>query len=301
MKHTDINKMQWDNCISSSPQSIVYAESWFLDIVSPGWEALVEDDYVSVFPLTNRKKAGINYLFQPFFTQQLGLFNKEEAISENKLFDFLLAIPKKFRLIEIQLNTYNIIKSIGSFTINKKITCHLSLSESYEKISANYSENLRRNIKKAQSSEIEISKTVLFDDIIKLFRQNRGAKINTLKEREYKTFQNLLSEATKKNILDCRGVGNSSGKLIAGAIFLKSTTSYIFLFSSANLEAKETGAMSLLIDSFIRDHSNEANLLDFEGSIDINLARFYKSFGSKEVVYLQLLKNNLPIIIRWLK
>ena len=59
--------------------------------------------------------------------------------------------------------------------------------------------------------------------------------------------------------------------------------------------------MSLLIDSFIKEHSREDNILDFEGSMDVNLARFYKSFGSKEVVYLQILKNNLPVIIRWLK
>lgn len=56
-----------------------------------------------------------------------------------------------------------------------------------------------------------------------------------------------------------------------------------------------------MIDSFIKEHSREDNILDFEGSMDVNLARFYKSFGSKEVVYLQILKNNLPVIIRWLK
>ena len=88
---------------------------------------------------------------------------------------------------------------------------------------------------------------------------------------------------------------------MAGAIFLKSTHSYIFLFSATNDEAKEKGAMSLLIDSFIRDHANVDHLLDFEGSMNVNLARFYKSFGSKEVVYLQILKNDLPFIIRWLK
>jgi hypothetical protein len=59
--------------------------------------------------------------------------------------------------------------------------------------------------------------------------------------------------------------------------------------------------MSQLIDSFIRDHSGEEVYLDFEGSMDLNLARFYKGFGSKEVVYLQIRKNNLPGIIRWLK
>lgn len=301
LKHTEIDKIQWDNCISSSPQSLLYAKSWYLDIVSPGWEALVEDNYMSVFPLTNRKKAGINYLFQPFFTQQLGLFSGEQIISENKLKEFILAIPKKFRLIEIQLNTSNLISQVDDFSVYRKVTCHLNLSESFVKINSNYSENLRRNIKKAQGSETETTRKVLPGDIIRLFRQNRGSKINNLKDADYEIFQTLLAEAERRNQLDCRGMINSSGNLMAGAIFLKSTHSYIFLFSATNDEAKEKGAMSLLIDSFICDHSNEDCLLDFEGSMNVNLARFYKSFGSKEVVYLQILKNDLPFIIRWLK
>ena len=301
LKHTDINKLKWDTCITSSAQSLLYAESWFLDIVSPGWDALVEDDYKSVFPLTKRKKFGINYLFQPFFTQQLGLFSIDVNISENKVIEFLSAIPGKFKLIEIQLNSFNYFTSFNSFTINRKLTCHLSLSESYEKIRENYSENLRRNIKKSLTSGIETTKNVVPEDIISLFRLNKGLEINKLKEGDYKTFLKLLSEANSRNLLDCRGILDSNGNLIAGCIFLKSKFSFIFLFSATNKEAKETGAMSLLIDSFIKEHSNEDNLLDFEGSMDINLARFYKSFGSKEVVYLQIQKNNLPVIIRWLK
>lgn len=301
LKNNEINKEKWDNCISASPQSLVYAESWFLDIVSPGWEALVEDDYTSVFPLTYRNKIGINYLFQPFFTQQLGLFNAAGDISEGKLKMFLLAIPKKFRLIEIQLNSFNTIYHVDTFTIHQKVTYIVNLSESFEQISENYSENLRRNIKKAKHSEINFSKKILFKDVIELFRQNRGIKINKIRNSDYKTLLTLLEEAGRRNCLDCRGTTNSNGKLIAGVIFIKSKHSYILLFSATNIEAKETGAMSLLIDSFLKDHSNEDVFLDFEGSMDANLARYYKSFGSKEIVYLQILKNDLPIIIRWLK
>ena len=301
LKHTDINKLKWDKCILSSSQSLLYAESWFLDIVSPGWEALIKDDYKSVFPLTKRKKFGINYLFQPFFTQQLGLFSGEANISENEVKEFISAIPKKFKLIEIQLNIFNHLSSFNSFSINQKLTCHLSLSGAYEKIRENYSENLLRNIKKSITSGIETTKNVEPEDIISLFRLNKGLEISKLKVGDYKTFLKLLSEAKSRNLLDCRGILNSNGNLIAGCLFLKSRYSYIFLFSAANKEAKETGAMSLLIDSFIKEHSKEDNILDFEGSMDVNLARFYKSFGSKEVVYLQILKNNLPVIIRWLK
>ena len=301
LKHTEIDKVKWDDVQTTSAQGLVYAQTWFLDIVCPGWEALVEDDYNFIFPLTKRKKAGINYLFQPNFTQQLGLFSRNEFISESKMKEFLSAIPKHFKLIEIQLNVENVITDAATFIINRKITHHLNLSDSIEKIRSNYSENLLRNIKKATGNEIKLSKKILPADIIHLFRQNRGSKIKNLKSEDYDSLQKLAEEAEKRNCLDCRGIINSGENLIAGAIFLKSFRSYIFLFSATNEEAKEKGAMSLLIDSFIAEHSGEDKLLDFEGSMDVNLARFYKSFGSKEVVYLQILKNNLPVIIRWLK
>src|ERR1019366_1761696 len=94
ISHSKINFKKWDNCIANSVNSAIYAYSWYLDIVSPGWEALVAADYKTVMPLTQNSKYGINYLRQPFFTQQLGVFSTSE-LTEAILTDFLTAIPEK--------------------------------------------------------------------------------------------------------------------------------------------------------------------------------------------------------------
>ena len=44
LQHGEINKEKWDDCINLSPRGLVYALSWYLDAVHPGWEALVEND-----------------------------------------------------------------------------------------------------------------------------------------------------------------------------------------------------------------------------------------------------------------
>jgi hypothetical protein len=301
LKHSEIDRQLWDECIAASPHPLVYAESWFLDIVSPQWDGLIEDNYIAVFPLTHRRKAGIEYLFQPYFTQQLGLFSKDKKFSEKKLDEFLTLIPDKFRLIEIQLNCSNVNCNAEGFRIKNKITHHLDLSPEYQKINSGYSENLKRNIKKANRYELNENSDVSPGDIIELFRKNKGAEIDNLKNSDYDTFRKLISEGDHRNLIYCEGILNTKRKLIAGAIFLKSADSYIFLFSATGEEAKEKGAMSFLIDRFIARHSTENKILDFEGSMNVNLARFYKSFGSQEIVYLQIFKNNLPKIIRWLK
>lgn len=301
LRNNEIDKALWDRCISSSPDGIVYAESWYLDIVSHGWDALVKDNYESVFPLTWRKKWNIHYLFQPYFTQQLGLFSINNTATENLVREFTEAIPEKFRLIEIQLNTGNKIDKLEHFRTNERVTHHLDLTANYESLKKKYSENLSRNIRRSKNSGLSLDQQSGFSEIIDLFRLNKGKEVFNLGNSDYNTFRKLLAAATDRGNADIRYANDSEGKRIAGAIFLASKSSYIFIFSANTPDGKDSGAMAFLIDSFIRDHAGERKILDFEGSMDKNLSRFYKSFGSQEIVYLQILKNKLPFIIRWLK
>ena len=101
--HNQIDTQRWNECIAQSPDGLVYAWSWYLDTVHPGWEALVEDDYETVMPLASSRKFGINYLFQPFFTQKFGVFGKKE-VSEAKIKEFFEAIPEKFKFAEFRIN-----------------------------------------------------------------------------------------------------------------------------------------------------------------------------------------------------
>ena len=52
------------------------------------------------------KKFGVNYLFQPFFVQQLGVFSKT-PMTEGKLKVFLDVIPEKYRFCELRFNESN--------------------------------------------------------------------------------------------------------------------------------------------------------------------------------------------------
>ena len=98
-KHKEIDKEKWDTCIDNASNSLIYAFSWYLDIVSPNWEALIAGDYHLVMPLPAKRKYGINYLFQPKYTQQLGVFGVEPSIEP--VSDFISKIPKKFIFVDL--------------------------------------------------------------------------------------------------------------------------------------------------------------------------------------------------------
>jgi len=296
LTHSQIDKTKWDSCINNSPNKIIYAYSWYLDVVNPEWNALVEDDYQQVFPLTWRKKSGITYLYQPPFTQYLGLFSKTDCDSNNVV-SFIESIPQNYKLIEITIGFVKNLK-IKNTAIVEKQTYLLGLNVSYEQLSSGYSTNTKRNIKKALNAGVIIKEENRLKELIKMFRENRGKKVNSLNKADYHTLENIRKSVSQNAKAQVYCAYTKENKFCAGALFLIADGRSIFIFSATNSEAKELSAMHLLIDRYIFKHANQALILDFEGSEDVNLARFYKSFGSVKKHYLFVHQNKLPALLK---
>lgn len=299
LKHNEIDKQKWNECILNSFNGIVYAYTHYLDVVCPNWEALVKDDYEMVMPLTWNKKYGKYYIYQPPFTQQLGVFSKEH-LTEKIVEQFLLAIPKHFQFLEFNLNTYN---KLSNKEYNSKafLTHELDMISPYEFLYKNYSENTKRNLKKANQHQLKILNNCKVDEIINLFKKNKGKEVKAFKAEHYVMLNKLYNKFYKVGFAKAFGVCNSTNEIIAGALFFFSNNKAIFLFSGNSAEGKEKAALFFLIDQFIKNHSEKNLTLDFEGSNNPTLARFYKSFGSKPITYLHVKKNDLPFYLKWLK
>lgn len=295
IQHKDLDKAQWDKCISRAFNGIVYAYSWFLDTVSPGWDALVENDYERVFPLTWKKKYGVYYLHQPFFTQQLGIFSMS-ILTPDIVRRFLEGIPEKFRLTEINLNTLNKVEPNG-FEVEKQINHELDLIKSYPVLKKNYSTNTRRNLKKAEASGLTVMKNQRPEDVIRLFRENRGRNLSHLHDEDYLRLTRLIYAGIHRGLISIYGAFSERNELCAAAVFLTSNRKSVFLFSGLSGEGRDKRAMFLLVDRFIRDHAQKHLVFDFDGSNDPNLSRFYKGFGSTECHYYKIRRNTLPFMV----
>jgi hypothetical protein len=296
LTNNEIDKKKWDDCVHEAFNGIIYFYSWYLDIVSENWEALVENDYERIFPLTAAKKWKINYLYQPVFTQQLGIISKS-ILTEELVGSFLEAIPKKFSFAEINLNTFNKVPA-GNYKVFQWQNFELDLINSYENLYKAYSTNLKRNLKKADSYKLSLSKNIKPDEIIDLFGANRGKLIKNLNEEDYQKLKRISYIGIYKGFIKTYGVFSGHNELLAGAIFARSKKKMIFLFSGLSAEGKEMKAMAFLLDSVIKEHARQHVTLDFEGSNDHNLARFYQSFGSSLCTYPHIKFNKLPIITR---
>lgn len=299
LTHTQINKVLWDKAIANSTNELMYAYSWYLDVVCKNWEALILGNYEAVMPLTAKKKFTINYLYNPFFVQQLGVFSsmKTDEVIVNQFID---AIPVKFKFAEINLNSSNQI-TIAKSKVSENKNFELPLNHPHDYLKNRYSGNNKRNLKKALSFKLQVVENVPSKKIIDLFKLDKGGSVKNLKKPQYTMLEELITEAEIQTKVLRLGVANEKNKILAGAVFIFTKIKITFLFSGNSSEGKQKAAMFYLIDHVIKTYSNQDLILDFEGSNQVGLANFYKSFGSDNYPYPSIKLNRLPKAVKWLK
>lgn len=295
IENENIDRNLWDAAVMQSTQPMAYAMSWYLDLVAPGWDGLIEGNYKCVMPLIGGKKFGIHYLFQPPFCQQLGVYGK--GISADTVKSFLLAIPHKYRFAEIMLNESCPVNVPG---VEMLANITLQLGCDIEKIRVGYNDNTRRNIRKAGQKGLSVHKGFDIETIISLFKANKGEALGK-HENWYSTLKTLSFQMRHHGLANTYCVLNQHNEIIAGILLVEFKGRAVLLFSGSGSEARETGAMHFLIDSILSDISNTHLIFDFEGSNNENLAKFYLGFGGKLSNYPFIRINRLPLCVRWMK
>ena len=237
-------------------------------------------------------------MYQPFFTRYFGVFSKQKVTSKF-LSEFLKAIPEKYKYIDFCLQEGNLIIPIEFESKEKKFQL-LDLSPKHDVLFKEYSDNAKRNIKKAVKARLKIRPDIAPEKIVQLFKTTKGDDLEVFGPEDYKTLIKLMN--TCNDLKKGQSIAIYDGdKLCAAAFFMFSNNRFTFLKSGVTDEGKSKGAMHLLFDYFIQNNAGKKYQLDFGGSSVENVARFYKNFGAKDCVYLQAKQNNLPKLLKWVK
>jgi len=297
LKHNEIDKAKWDQCINDADNSLIYAFSWYLDIASPGWEALVLDDYKAVFPITHRKKI-FRYLYQPFFTQQLGLF----VTNQNQLSflaEFIVQLKKNFKYADIQLNYKNTLIP-DKVKLKRRKNYILELNRTIVEIQSGFNTHTLRNIKKAEKSGLIIS-TIDSNNAVEFYIKEKADVTARVERNDYDRLKKLLVAANQRNYLISRGAYTTSNELVATLLVYNTPNRLYIINNCVNQTGKELRAMYLLITELIKEFASKEVVLDFEGSDREGIAAFNKGFGAIKQNYVRLKFNQLPWILRLLK
>lgn len=296
LKRNQINIEEWNRCIERAENALLYGASQYLDVLSDHlWDALVFEDYRCVMPLPFRRKYGIHYLFQPALLPVSGVFGNQ--ITFEMVNDFLRKIPSKFKLWDIALNHANTFNQ-SLYNCFPRANYILPLNHSYQKLQTQYHLNIKRNLSKAIREKCTVKKHIPIDAILDICRITFSGFTKVEKglfDRLKRVFEVFIDQSVTY------GVFGGSGELLASAafIFFKDRAYY---WLAGNLpESRTTGASTLLVDSFIRDHAETEILLDFEGSDAPSVAAFYQRFGAKLEPFVTIYHNRLPFPLRNLK
>ena len=150
LPHEAIDKAAWDARLDRSANALWYAHSSVLDAACPGWEALVDRERDAQMPLTKGRKFGIEYLYQPFLLQQLGVFGA--APSPDLTGEFLCAIPRKFKLAEIMLQAPTVSGAPTDMEFTERSNLVLDLRAPIDDLRAGYHTGHRRNLKRTEEA-----------------------------------------------------------------------------------------------------------------------------------------------------
>ncbi len=300
LRHSEINKVRWDETLKSFPNALCYATTWYLDAVTNDqWDAIISADYEWLMPIPLKSKMGIKYLPTPLFTQQLGIFGPTTVDTEMTN-HFFKHIASNISFIEFQLNFSNSATDLIGFEHKERTNLILELNPDRKLIINGFSDNIKRNLRKAQEAHLRYN-TSSARSIIKLFQEDKAPNLKDFKVEWYNVLDRLYNVSAIRTFGKCFGAYDPSGNQLAGMFIIEWEGRATFIFSGNSTLGKECGAMPALIHHYLENAPESIKIFDFEGSDNEGLQRFYRSFGAVEANYVHLKFNRLPFYMRWLK
>jgi hypothetical protein len=286
----------YDACVTAAPNAVVYALSWWLDLVSPGWEVLVwpgtDGTYRAVLPVPVRRKYGIRFVQQPLFAQFLGIFSPETVPPEiAEAFGRELARRYRF-VVRLALRPGVEFGAVGTFeTLETHV---LSLDRPHAAIRAGYSADRRMNLKRAERAGWVVVEGREIGTLVQLFQRNHSHRIaGGADPAAYPLLERLFAECEARGLSTLR-YAVRDGQIEAGAWFVTWGGRAIYLFNAATEAGRRGNARTWLIDQFLAEHAESGLLFDFESPAIDSIADFYQSFGAQPEPFGVLRYNRLP-------
>lgn len=296
IKHANIDSDKWNRCINNALNCRVYAYDWHLDRTAVVWDALIWGDYEYVMPLPFRRKFGINYIYPPLNSQQLGIFPSPPSKVSQAFFNYMVS---NFKYCETTLNSENIATNdFKDILVTKRDNFLLPLNQPLEKIRAAFSKNAKRNISKAKKQKLTLLKSISLKEYLAFKAETATADVST---ESLNCLKSLLAFGISKGFGKIYGVYSAYNQLCAAVYFCRCKDRIIYYSAASNQEGKEQSAMYFLLDKFIEQNAGKNIILDFEGSMVPGIARFYGGLGAKPESYFQLKFNRLPLPFKWFK
>ena len=276
----NIDKNKWNGCIHYANNGNVFAYQWFLNNVAQSWDALVEEDYESVFPLIYREdffKRKI--LYQPPFVREMGIYSVNN-LSSKRIKKFLQAIPKDYKSIEIYLNERISLPDNLDFEQQQLLNYQLELRHSIEEIEQGYTDRLNEELKKAAQAKLQAVSNLKPEVLADFYKKHHLNK--KYSAYNYHALLRIMYNALHRGMGFSSGVVDKNQDLCAINFFIYSHGKVLSLIPLASPYGWQNGALPFLFNLLIQTNIGRPLTLDFNVDQSQN---WVKGFGAKANSY----------------
>lgn len=299
LSREQIDAQTWDNHIHNSRQGVIYALSWYLDIICEQWEAFVwpsAADFSITMPLPVKWKWGKRVLYQPLFCQYLGMFSKQE-LSAAHCDAFLEALRARFPYIShyaFNPGNFSVIDRLrpNGFEMEVFQTHWLHLNQSYAELYAGYAKDRKANLKRGSKTSWEIVESENFVPLLALFAENHARGIGRIKADAYAMLTRLGMQCIEK--AHGRLMYAQAGEHMQAGVFLaRYREQTIYLFNAADRAGRRGNARALMLDAYFRENAGTEMIFDFESPPKASIADYYAGFGAVATPFYGVKRNAL--------
>lgn len=276
----EIDKVKFNSCVHYATNGNIFGYIWFLDFVAKDWDALVEGDYESVFPLVWRKDAfGRRELYQPDLMRELGIYSIH-VLSTKRLRAFLEAIPEEYSRMDIHLNEQNKMPPDTPFEVEELTNHQMLLTDSYETIRAKFGPELQADLEKAEAADLLPTTSLKPEQVAEMYRKHTADQKRV--DQNFHALQRIMYNALHRGWGFASGVQTRDGELLASNFYLYSHKKVISLVPMQSSAGAEQAALPYLFDILLRSHAGRPLILDFNAQGTGTMAT---QFGATETAY----------------
>lgn len=292
-------KQQYCELCEKDSSIPIFMQAWWYNAVS------IENktwNVVGGLPYIDCVKARFRYALPPQFTQIAHLSDIDTFIAEFK--------NQKFSYFYQQIAgvTTDDIKKLSNnkFIVKERITYRINDLSNIEIIRKKFSENKRRQLKRAEQAEIKLDINLNVDEFFafhKLCLKKRNLTINYSKQ----LLQSVHDTATAHNQCQILATRNTQNEITAAVFLVWDKNVCYYLIPTYDIDYTKTGSMAWLTLEAIRFAQSKSKIFDFEGSMIPSIANSYQQFGGKPYKYYSIEKRNNIIfgllfdIYKWIK
>lgn len=290
----------------------VFSQDWWLDITcgSAKWEVLLFEQNGHIQAAWPVYRPCSNIISMPPYTQTMGIWFAPLA-EDTKYISVLEHHQTICKQLLEKLSPYksflqNFHHSFTDwlpfhwrdFRQTTRYTYLLNDLSDAQRLQANMSQNMRRNIKKAREQyNITVKKGIPVDDFLKVQAQTferQGIK----NKQSTAVLQNLIDTCRKRKQGDLWGGYDAEGKLHAAVFIVWQKKTAFYMAGGGNPLLRSSGAHSLVLWEAIQYVANYSETFDFEGSMLPGVERFFREFGAIQTPYFTISKGKLSLLDR---